>query len=376
MITIMSNAVLPSPTLRVNMISETTFTVRGHGVHTAFKEMTSGLMAHPNVDVKVNTFRPADITHIQTIGGYSLLHLWFGSGKKVISVHVIPDSFTGSLRGAKYWYGLSAWYLRQFYGRADRLLAVSEEVKDTLIKQLRITKPIDVVYNTIDAAQYHTSSTDHQAARHSLNIPDDTFVVAGNGQIQPRKRFDIFLKLARDLPHFRFFWIGGIPFKHLGADFAAMQAMIAAAPANLTVTGVIELAQVRRYFQAADAFILPSNQENHPLAVLEAAASGLPIVVRDIKEYDSAFHNDVLRGNDSSFKSILIKLHRDPKYRADSIAKAKLIAARFDNVAGSQRLIELYNLSLGRSWKLAFLANATSLKPTASSTPSTPFARN
>src|SRR4051812_11267770 len=95
------------PRLRVNMISETTFTVRGHGVHTAFVEMTKGLSERPEVDVKVNTFRKAQITHIQTIGPYSALQLVWGKSKKVISVHVIPDSFIGSIKGAKQLAGFS-----------------------------------------------------------------------------------------------------------------------------------------------------------------------------------------------------------------------------------------------------------------------------
>src|SRR5690606_27198742 len=181
-----------SKKLRVNMISETTFTVRGHGVHTAFKEMTSALEERDDIDVKVNTFRSADIVHIQTIGPYSLAALLFGRGKKVVSVHVIPDSFIGSLVGAKYWYNLSKLYLQFFYGRADLLLAVSEVVKETLQNQLHIKKPIEVVYNTVDRRQYQASTSEKQQSRAKLNIPPDKIVITSNGQIQPRKRFDIF----------------------------------------------------------------------------------------------------------------------------------------------------------------------------------------
>src|SRR5688572_15073425 len=106
--------------LKVNMISESTFTVQGHGVHTAFQEMTDALRASGQADVVVNKFRRGvNITHIQTFGPYSLLHLWFGSGKKVVSVHVVPDSLVGSIAGAKYFYGLAKLYMRLFYGRAD-----------------------------------------------------------------------------------------------------------------------------------------------------------------------------------------------------------------------------------------------------------------
>lgn len=50
-----------------------------------------------------------------------------------------------------------------------------------------------------------------------------------------------------------------------------MKTLIDRAPANLIVTGVIPLEKVREYYAIADIFCLPSLQENHPMAVLEAA---------------------------------------------------------------------------------------------------------
>jgi 1,2-diacylglycerol-3-alpha-glucose alpha-1,2-galactosyltransferase len=330
------------------MISETTWTVQGHGVHTAFLEMAAGLSKHEDIDLMVNRFRRADITHIQTIGPYALLHLLFGRGKKIISVHVIPDSFVGSIIGNRWWYGLSVQYLRFFYGRADRLLAVSEEVKSKLISQLEIKKPIDIVFNTIDTDNFHSTTEQREQARASLDINQNQFVVVGNGQIQPRKRFDIFVSLAASQPDIRFFWVGGIPFKQLGAEYKTMQKLIGRSPHNLTVTGVVERSQVKRYFYAGDAFLLPSEQENHPMAVIEAAAADLPIIVRDIPSYDSAFANDVLRGTDDTFVDLILKLKDNAKFREQAAIKSRNIANRFDNASGSERLIQIYRKTLAQ----------------------------
>ncbi len=331
-----------SKKLRVNMISESVFTVKGHGVHTAFVEMTAALASRTDVDVKVNTFRSADVTHIQTVGLYSLIHLLFGRGKKVVSVHVIPDSFVGSLVGVKYWYGLSVWYLRFFYGRADRLLAVSEVVKQTLQTQLKVKKPIEILYNTVDRRKYSHTSQDKAKARESLGIDAQKHVVVGNGQVQPRKRYDVFIAMAKKMPDTLFIWVGGIPFKSLGADHKQMEHLIQSAPANVITTGVIDLAEVKKYFWAADVFFLPSNQENHPLAVVEAAASGLPIVVRDIKEYDASFANDVVRGNDETFQKLIVRLLTDTQFARDAVKGSRRIIDRFDNVAGGERLMQAY----------------------------------
>ncbi len=328
--------------LRLNIISETTFTVRGHGVHTAFVEMAAGLRQRDDTDVKINSFREADIIHVHTIGPYSLAALLFGRGNKVVSVHVIPDSFIGSLAGAKYWYKAAGWYLHFFYSRADLLIAVSDEVKLALTQKLSITKPVRVIFNTVDSQEYHTEPQDKVVARQQLKISGDAFTIVGVGQVQPRKRFDTFVRLARELPEYRFFWVGGIPFKALGADHEAMEAMVTGAPSNLTVTGVIELAEVKKYYQAANAFILPSNQENHPLAVIEAAAAGLPVIIRDIPEYDSSFGDDLIRSGENGFARELMKLQREPEYYKQAVAGSRRVAERFNNARGAEQFMEAY----------------------------------
>jgi 1,2-diacylglycerol-3-alpha-glucose alpha-1,2-galactosyltransferase len=333
--------------LKVNMISESVFTVQAHGVHTAFLEMTNSLQARDDVDVVVNKFRRgADVTHIQTFGLYGLLHLLFGSGKKVVSVHVVPDSLVGSIVGAKYFYGLAKWYMRLFYGRADLLLAVSRMVETTLRGQMRITKPIQVLYNTVDMKSYATTPEVKQTARDTLHIDQTQTVVVSNGQIQPRKRFDLFCEAAKALPDMQFIWIGGITFKRLGADYEHQKHLVDTKPANVLVTGVIDHAAVRPYLQAADIFFLPSEQENHPMAVLEAAGVGLPVVARDIPEYNDTFGDDIIRGTDQIFVPLLRQLADEQEFYSEGAKKAQSIATRFDSRAGGQRLLESYQTVL------------------------------
>lgn len=50
--------------IKVNMISETEFTVKGHGVHTAYVEITEALQNNPKVEVEVNGQGKYDIVHI------------------------------------------------------------------------------------------------------------------------------------------------------------------------------------------------------------------------------------------------------------------------------------------------------------------------
>lgn len=320
--------------ISVNVISESEFTVQGHGVHTAYLEHVSALRSSDNFQVYVNSSEKTDICHIHTVGPYSLAKL-LRSNNTCVTAHVIPDSFIGSFKGAKHWYKISEKYLRFFYERADHVVAVSQMVADSLKHDIGITKNVSVVPNAINIDKIRKAAGNKHEKRSKLGIDQSAFVVVSVGQIQPRKRFDVFHKMAKDNPKMQFIWVGGMPFKKLGANSKENKQNMTHLPDNLLITGVIPLEQVYQYYSAADVFVLPSNQENHPLAVLEAAACGLPIILRDIPEYKDAFGGDVIYATDKTFSRKLVELSKSAKLQKEYSQKAKDIAERF----GSQHYL-------------------------------------
>jgi 1,2-diacylglycerol-3-alpha-glucose alpha-1,2-galactosyltransferase len=332
--------------LRVNIVSESEISVQGHGVHTAYIEMAAALEKRDDVVLTRGGFGQTlnvDIVHLHTIGPRTWRKLFQPGAKKVVSAHVVPASLVGSIVGAKYWLFLVRWYMRWFYNRADKVLAVSATVAQILHDELHVPKEkIELFYNTIDMSHYVHGPADKAAARKALNAAADDFIVLGNGQVQPRKRLDVFIAMAKALPDVTFIWVGGIPFKQLGADYAHMQRLIHSVPANMTITGVIPHEKVREYLFAADVFCLPAEQENHPMCVLEAAGAGLPIILRNIPEYDDTFAGDALLCDDEGFIGAVKKLRADAAfYKRQQQASAR-IAKRFDAQAAAARLVKLY----------------------------------
>ncbi|HVE80806.1 MAG TPA: glycosyltransferase family 4 protein [Candidatus Dormibacteraeota bacterium] len=329
--------------LKVNIISESAFSIGGHGVDTAFREHVLALGERNDVLVRVNQLGSADITHVHTTGPYGLVALVLGGNKKVVTAHVVPDAFVGTVAGAKYWYRLAAWYLKFFYNRADKIIAISEEVEQSLIRKLGIkSDKITVIPNTVDTAQYKPAKDGKRLARQKLGLGSTDFIVLSVGQINPTKRYESFLSLAKQFPGFRFIWIGGTPFKHLSASYKDMLELTHKQPANMSTIGPLEHSEVKQYYWAADVFIMPSNREGHPLAVLEAAAAGLPIVVRDIPSYDSNFGQDILRGTDKTFAHIVQRLHDNQVYYREAVELSRAIATKFDNASGAKQLCRLY----------------------------------
>ena len=333
--------------IKVSMISESAFTVQGHGVHTAFIELTNALKKRPDVTVTVNSGTTADITHIHTVGLYSLRHLLFGSSKKVVSAHIVPASLVGSLVGAKFWLPLASRYLKWFYNRADLVFAVSDETKRVLLS-IGVKSPIEVMYNVIDTTRYRTTPDDKAVARKTLSIRADAWVVVGAGQVQPRKRIDSFVGAAKQLPETRFIWVGGMPFGKLAAENGPMQRYIDEATDNVNFTGVIKLEEVKQYYQAADVFWLPSEQETFGLVVVEAAAAGLPVMLRNISDYGETFASDAILVEENDVVPMLELLRSDKTFYKKAVAQASHIAQRYDAVAGAERIVTSYKSILNR----------------------------
>lgn len=325
--------------MKIVMVSESEFTVQGHGVHTAYKESVSALQ-RAGVDVVVNDLKPSGLRHIHTLGPYSMTHL-LKSGKKVVSAHVLPDSFVGSLIFARYWRGSATSYLRWFYNQADVVIAVSEYTKKELLK-LGVTSPIVTIPNMVNVKLFKDCAHDKATLRKELGYAEDDWIIVGNGQVQPRKRVDTFIQVAKELPQFKFLWIGGIPFKGLACDRSTMEEIMENPPPNCHFTGVIPLEDVPKYYSIADTFFLPSEQETFCIAVIEAAATGLPVVLRDIPDYEYTFKNDAVLAKEEAFKQTLLDLKEKPEFYREYKEKAANIAHRYDSDIVVKDLIKVY----------------------------------
>jgi 1,2-diacylglycerol-3-alpha-glucose alpha-1,2-galactosyltransferase len=328
--------------ITINVLYDTSST--GHGVSTAFTEMVRGLRARSDTDVRVNSWRRADIIHGHSPGPVTALHMLLGRGRKVFSAHQVYGSLEGSVIFGSFIEGLFFWYVKHaIYNRCRVVIAVSGMSAHILRTRMQVTRPRIVnIYNTVDMASLKVTPAKRQAARRKFHLKQKDFVVVGNGQLQPRKGIATFVEMARALPELKFVWVGGLPFKAIAADLDEIKALQKTSPDNLIWAGMVSLDEARQYMAAADVFCLPSLQENHPMAVLEAAGAGLPIVLRDIPEYDDTFRDDAVLVDEAGFAPAVDRLARDAAYRRQTIAGSRRIAKRFDNATGAQQLMRLY----------------------------------
>lgn len=230
-----------------------------------------------------NSFRICDIMHAQTFGPIAFamaLAYKFRRKKVIIHAHTTPEDVKDSYRGSNFLSKCIKEYLSFYYNLADVCIAPSEYTKNVLLKTLNLKTHIVVLSNGIDLSAFSNDPSLAAIFRKRWKLHNDP-VILSIGFAFIRKGIIDFIEVAKRLPYYKFVWAGRI----LDDLFLprGTQNVIKNAPANVIFTG--KISNIQEALSAADVFVFPSYEENQGIAVLEAAACGLPIVMRALPVY-------------------------------------------------------------------------------------------
>ncbi|MCW2877185.1 MAG: 1,2-diacylglycerol-3-alpha-glucose alpha,2-galactosyltransferase [Sphaerisporangium sp.] len=329
-------------------MSESTFTVRGHGVHSVFEESIRAINQMPDFE-RVSGIRAYGrnvVLHVHTMGPFAAMRMLAHRGPRLISAHITPESFFGSIKGAHVIRGFVRWYMRSVFDLATLVLSVSKATTVEL-EDLGVRGPILATANAIDEKRIKPLSLRRDELRREFQW-DDRPVVLGVGQIQPRKGVDEFVGCARRLPHLRFVWVGGMQFGLLSDARDYLTRLRAEAPGNVTFTGLVPRDDVFKYCAAADVFFLPSKHETFGLATLEAATAGLPLVLTDLPCYQEWLKDAYLHGETVDEYVEVLRSLEDVSVREKWAARASRTAVGYDSRMLSDGLREAYLLAAAR----------------------------
>lgn len=275
--------------IKIHMFSSAT-KVAGQGVGSVYTELISLLRRYfpDDFDIRINDYGRSDISHYHTIDPQFYASTFSKRrGRKIGYVHFLPDTLESSLTLPRVAQSVLNKYVISFYKRMDQIVVVNPNFIPKLA-QYGIN-PDHVVYipNFVSQQTFHEDDAATKAdIRQRLGIAPDAFVVFGAGQVQERKGVDDFLTLARRHPELTFIWAGGFSFGKITNGYNHLKEAVDNPPANVTFTGIIPRPTMVDYYNTADLFLLPSFEELFPMAVLEAFATGTPVMVRDLELYD------------------------------------------------------------------------------------------
>jgi glycosyltransferase involved in cell wall biosynthesis len=162
----------------------------------------------------------------------------------------------------------------------DGFIAVAEGVKTELLETIRPTEDkITVICNGVDVKRYQRS-VDKAALRQTLGLNEHDRVIAVVGTFKRQKGHAHLIEAAASL-------IPEFPDLHiLLIGDGDLRAELQAQTQNLRIEQHVHFLgsryDVPDLLAASDYFVLPSLWEGLPMALIEAMASGLPIVATEV----------------------------------------------------------------------------------------------
>jgi glycosyltransferase involved in cell wall biosynthesis len=169
----------------------------------------------------------------------------------------------------------------------DAVVGVSERVSAALRSHFRVNpNRIRTIQNGVDFGRFETVSGERTAARRELGIDDGAFVIGHVANFRRNKNhiflLKAFLKAFERRENVKLVLLGqGFPADSENSE-PAIRAFVQDNGLESTVHLLGYRPDVPRVMSALDLFCLVSHKEGLPLSVLEAMASGLPVVVTDI----------------------------------------------------------------------------------------------
>jgi glycosyltransferase involved in cell wall biosynthesis len=258
----------------------------------------------------------------------------------VVSIHS-----TGSNKGGR----LFRPFVRPFIRGVDRFVSVAEKHKRYLVDSEGLDADrITVIHNGVDTTAYHPRDGGG-GVRDGLGIGPGEKVVISIARLRPVKRIDLLLRAAQgvlaEAPDTRFLLVGGgdrEPYEQLARDLGIAR--------NVTFAG--ERDDVPELLRMSDVFVLSSRTEAFPNVVLEAMATGLPVVATDVGSIsemveDGASALLVPRENAGALRDGLIALLSDAE-RAHAFGERgrAIVEKRFGIVAMCTKRAALFDALL------------------------------
>jgi glycosyltransferase involved in cell wall biosynthesis len=219
-----------------------------------------------------------DLVHLTTPGPVGLAARWVASRLQVPiigSFHTDLATYTRMLSGSKRLGQAMETYMRWAYGRCERVFVPSLATRDMLIRA-RISP------THIDVWRRGVSNTLFNPARRSAELRERWGVSADRpallyvGRVSREKGLSLLRPLSRFLEY------AGVAHRLVIVGDGPMRSALAASCPDAIFTGTMTPDGVATAMASADLFVFPSETDTAGNVVLEAQASGLPVLVSRI----------------------------------------------------------------------------------------------
>ena len=222
--------------------------------------------------------------------------------------------------------------------RARKIIAVSHFTKWELTNYYKIpAHKIRVIHNGVDINKFQPAA-DKRRAKEELGFNPDDLAIVSVGRLYARKGLFTLIEsmpaVTKRFPTAKFIISGK-------GQSDEMHKLIAYAEKlgvrnNILFTGYYPDKKLPKLYQAADVFAFSTFYEHHPFAVLEALATGLPVVTTTVGGIPETIENGkngflVEPFNPKAFSEKILYLLEHPAVAAEMGAQArKTLVEQYD----------------------------------------------
>lgn len=192
-------------------------------------------------------------------------------------VGLVASNHNWILNSSREW-----WYKRMdsiIMNRFNALVAISSEIKEEMIDAGVSAKKIIVIMNGIDYDEC-ARTLGRVEARKQLAIKDSDFVVGCVASLTPEKNHKDLIQAisiaSQSIPQIKLVLIGDGPKKNEIENNILSNGL----KENVLMIGSRD--DVRNLYKAFDVFALASHREGLPMVLLEAMASGVPVIATSV----------------------------------------------------------------------------------------------
>lgn len=307
----------------------------------------------------IRSFGP-DIVHIQQEFGVGL------AGIRAARALDVPLIYTLHTMYDDYLYYIAPWpltdmvkkishnYVRFIARRADIITGPSKKCADYL-QNAGVHRKVYVIPNSVELEDYTPEATtpaQRAAVREKFNIPENAFVVCFCGRIGKEKGVDNLIRLWKtqvDLNDNIYLMIIGN-----GPSREELEALTRELGIENRVifTGAVAHEDIPPYYACCNAYATASLSEMYSISMLEAQASGLPVVQRldpDNIDQIKVGVNGYLFETAEEFGEIIRKLRAlDPDQQKQLKETVRLSVQERSSDSIAQYLLDLYQQAINK----------------------------
>jgi 1,2-diacylglycerol 3-alpha-glucosyltransferase len=221
-------------------------------------------------------------------------------------------------------------YLPRFCAKVDMVVSPSAGMA-RVMRDLKIETPITVIPNGVDIQKFKKANGFDKRSERGFTSEDILLVYAG--RLAGEKDLPLVIKsfnaVAQTIGNVHLLVMGSGPVENLLRDLASQTQ----SADHIHFTGRIPYDELPDYLTMCDAFVTASSSEVHPLSVIEAMASGLPVLGVDSPGVGDTVEDGItgfLSTNDPLlFTAKMMRLCMDNDLRRKMSAEARAASNRY-----------------------------------------------